>query len=330
MAALTVVGCCAFAGFAVAAPLAVYSVTLALFGLPHVLSELRYVDRRFGRRINRRLLAAIVGILGLIVATRAAWVFHLVPPAMGLVGELCLVALLALTVARGTAERRAVAIAVALLIGAATAVAPFDTVIALAVLHNLTPLGFLWQLAPQDRRWQVMTPAILALLGLPLFVATGLPRLMLTGAGPASLDPLDAGPLGQTLGAYVPPVLTASPHAVDLFTGSVVAQGGHYLSVIVVLPWLLSRIEPGARGILPWPRTRWFFALSVVAALVSLAGFAIGFADARAVYGIAASLHAWLEIPVLILALTGAVQRNSNSPATQDAVLATSETSIAR
>jgi hypothetical protein len=36
-------------GTAVAAPLLAYSVTLASFGAAHVLSELRYVDLRFGR-----------------------------------------------------------------------------------------------------------------------------------------------------------------------------------------------------------------------------------------------------------------------------------------
>ncbi len=34
----------------VAAPVAVYTVTLAAFGLPHVLAELRFVDLRFSGR----------------------------------------------------------------------------------------------------------------------------------------------------------------------------------------------------------------------------------------------------------------------------------------
>ena len=54
-AAATVVAILAAATAAtlsVIAPLAVYSLTLAAFGLPHVLSELRYVDRRFGRSLD--------------------------------------------------------------------------------------------------------------------------------------------------------------------------------------------------------------------------------------------------------------------------------------
>jgi hypothetical protein len=47
---------------AVAAPLLVYSLTLAMFGAAHVLSELRYVDRRFGRGLGLPY-AAVMGAL---------------------------------------------------------------------------------------------------------------------------------------------------------------------------------------------------------------------------------------------------------------------------
>ncbi|HEX7776189.1 MAG TPA: hypothetical protein VF449_06650, partial [Parvibaculum sp.] len=217
-----------FAGCAVAMPLAVYTVTLALFGLPHVLSELRYVDRRFARRIGYPLLPVIGGLLLLIAATRTAAVFHFVPAKVALPGELGLVALLALSVAGGSVRRRIAALVIGFGIGAAAALAPFDTAITFSILHNLTPLGFFWQLVPARQRLRVMAPATFGLVGLPLLVATGLPRLALSGAGlgDPGFDPMNAGSLGAHLFVYVPGALTASTHAVDFFTASVVAQGG--------------------------------------------------------------------------------------------------------
>ena len=55
---------------AVLLPLATYAFTLALFGLVHVVVELRYVDRRFGSRVPWRLGSALLLVLGLIVLVR--------------------------------------------------------------------------------------------------------------------------------------------------------------------------------------------------------------------------------------------------------------------
>lgn len=149
------------------------------------------------------------------------------------------------------------------------------------------------------------------------------------GALPA-LDPLHAGPLDAHLYVYVPPQFVATPTAIDLFTASVVAQGAHYAAVIVILPLLLARIEPNARGLAPWPKSMWFIAICGIVALLGLARFLEGFADARALYGIFASIHAWIEIPVLIVALSGGSYDASQSPTNADAELAISETSMAR
>ena len=62
-------------------------------------------------------------------------------------------------------------------------------------------------------------------------------------------------------------------------------------------------------------------------AAASLAGFAAAFGEARAIYGLAASFHAWLELPLIVLALTAA--QPSSSPTSTEAALAISETSIA-
>lgn len=331
-AAGAVLGIAAFAALAILAPLATYSVTLAAFGLPHVLSELRYLDRRFGRRIGRRFLLPIALLLPAIVAVRAGTVFHRIPAEWGFSAELFGVATLALACAGGTVAQKALALVVAGTLGGATALAPYGTAVTLAILHNLTPLGFLWQIAPRARRGRVMAWAAGGFLGLPLLVATGGPRaaLDLLRAPGAAIDPLHAGPLAATLFVYVPPQFLATPHAVDLFTASVVAQGAHYASVILLLPLLLGRLDPKARGLLAWPRGSWFALLCLAVGIIGLARFFAGFAEARALYGIVASVHAWLEIPVLILALAGGAQLSSQSPTRNDPELAASETSIAR
>jgi hypothetical protein len=317
---------------AAAAPLAVYTLTLALFGLPHVLSELRYVDRRFARSIAPPVLWRMLGLLVFLVAIRSATVFHAIPAMTGVGLELGTVVLLALNVAGGSLAQRIVACTVAAGIGLATWLSPYETTIGFSIFHNFTPLGFLWQILPPGRRAWPMSAAGLGFLGLPLLVATGLPRDVLGAMGLlAAGDPLGAGSLASHLYVYVPRAWLGGGHAIDLFSASVVAQAAHYFSVIVVLPVLLGRTDPNARGIVPWPRGAWFFVLLAVLGAAAFARFALGFSEARALYGIAASVHAWVEIPLLILALTAFSQvKLPINPAANDAVFATSETSIAR
>lgn len=320
-----------FGCFAVLEPLAAYAGALALFGLPHVLSELRYADKRFGRRIGSPLVVLLAVLCG-VVAVRAATSFGLMQPALGVPAELAGVSLLALLCARGGAVQRALAVGVGLAIGSGAALAPFDTAIVLSVLHNLTPLGFLWEIAPAARRWRIMGVATAVLVGLPLLVASGWlrQRLAMLGWTGSEADPLAAGPLAQQLYVYVPSWFADSPRAIDLFSGAVLAQGGHYLAVIVVLPLMLKRLDPKARGLAPWPGDRIFALLLAAAGAASLGAFlTMGFAQARLVYGLAAAFHAWVEIPLLILALTGGVQPWSSSPASSDAPLAKNETSMA-
>src|SRR5690606_20412204 len=55
---------------ATAWPLATWAVSLALFGVPHVLVELRWVDERFARRFGGGTTLAIATGLALIVLVR--------------------------------------------------------------------------------------------------------------------------------------------------------------------------------------------------------------------------------------------------------------------
>ncbi len=300
-----------FGAAAIMSPLAVYTITLAFFGLPHVLSEFRYVDRRFMGKLRPNLLWRLGGLLSASVVVRSMSVFHLLPSSIALPTELTLVICLALSVAEQTAFQRATAIGIALTIGLAVVLDPFTTAVGFSILHNLTPLGFLWQITPHPQRQKRMIWASLAFIGFPLLVATGLPHQMLTQF---PVDPLAAGPLSRHLFVYVPPFLVGSDHSIDIFTASVVAQGAHYFAVIVLLPGLLSKVEPEAKGVIPWPAARWFWMSVALLTTVGVMSFSQGFAETRSLYGIIASIHAWIEIPILILALSGPISLKTRVP----------------
>ena len=155
----------------------------------------------------------MAALLAGIVTARAAAILHLLRPEIEAPLELALVALLALTAARGLLITRTIAIGVALVIGVLAIVDPFETTVGFSVLHNLTPLGFLRQLAPRARRAAVMAWALAAFVGLPLLVATGAPRLLLAGlvGGGAGLDPLAAGPSGRTCRSMCPRASSPAP-----------------------------------------------------------------------------------------------------------------------
>ena len=315
----------------VAAPLMVYSVTLATFGAAHVLSELRYVDRRFGRRLPVRQIVLMALFLAGAVAARASGLFGLVDPAKALMLELSCVVALALSAAAGGVAQRALALAIAGGLGLATAFAPFDTAVSLSILHNLTPLALIWEITPAPARRRVMPLALLAFLVLPLLVASGLPRLALQAAGLSGpgLDPIGAGTLEDHLYVYVPRPLLGGASAVDLFSASVVAQCAHYAAVILVLPMLLARRDPQARGLVPWPRGGVFALMVAGVSAFVLYRFTTGFVPARALYGLAASVHAWIEIPLIIIALTARSQATISMPSAPEATLAASDTAKA-
>lgn len=326
-ALLSLGGLGVFALAASLAPLAAYTLALAGFGLPHVLAELRYLDRRFGAGFSRRLLLTAGAPLGVIVVERALVVGHLLPPERGAALELGCAALLALGCARGSGLRRSVALLAGAAIGVAGLAAPFATMVVFSVLHNFAPLGFLWQISPRERRPRAMALAAIAFGALPLAVALGLPRLAL-GDG-AALDPLGAGPLAAHLSVYVPePLLDGAP-ARDLFAAAVTAQGAHYLAVLIVLPALLARRDAHAAGLLRWPRHGGFACLCALCGGLAFLAFARDFPGARALYGVAAAFHAWIEIPILVTALTSKAPPDSASPSAKDAALAARETSIA-
>lgn len=308
--AITALGLATAAAAAIA-PLWVYALSLAAFGLPHVLTELRYVDERFALRTTARVRRGLVLLLLAIVAVRLAGLGGVgtTPARIGL--ELTLGVVLVLWPLQQCGTR---ALAPGLLLAAAlafgTATAPATTMVLFALLHNLTPIGLLAErLRGRDRR-RALLGCVVAFVLVPLAMLLLLPP-------PAVLHgPLGTGELDQHLAVFVPGRLHGGEAGDRLFAIAAWWQCVHYAIVLHVLP----RLGGGAEG-RAWPRPRAFArGVLVVGAVMALA-FASGFGTARAAYGVLAAVHAWIELPALALAAGAifaaprAARSVSNAPA---------------
>lgn len=291
------------------APLATYALSLAAFGMVHVLSEVRYVDERFRLRLGQGLVAGVLGLLAVIVGWRAWLAFG------GSVGsatpsiEMLLVLLLALTalvaVRHAGVGAALVATGVVVLLAIGAYAAPLTALVLLAVLHNLTPIGFLAERLRGVQRRRALVACVIVFVAVPVLIGSGL----LAAAWGALGLPLAGssfwrvGELHEHIGVFIPPALQMTNGAVHLFAAVVYLQVMHYGAVIHVLPRLggdhLSAHESG------WPARPTFGIILGVVAATSLVFYAMSFTDARRIYGIFAAFHAWLEVPILLLALGG-------------------------
>jgi hypothetical protein len=285
-------------------PLATYTTSLAAFGLAHVLTELRYVDARFGAALPRRLWAAVAVPLAAIVVVRALALGGLVSPGRVAPVELALLAVL-VGVAIPSAARSSrvlggagALIVAGLVLGVVTA--PVTTMLALAVLHNATPVGFLVERAAPGRRVPTLVVALALFVGVPLLVASGGTTALLGGVIDREAWVFPVGRLVDHYAAYLPPALRDGELAPRLFSAAVTAQLLHYAAVIV---WLPRTLHADERPRLPWPSTRLWVVVVVGASAGLFAHFAFDFVGARAWYGLAAAVHAWVEWPVLLAGL---------------------------
>lgn len=291
---------------AVLLPLGTYTLTLATLGLPHVLAELGYVDARFSARLGRGQRAALAGLLAGAAGLRVAGLLGWAPGSTLAALELGLVAVLAALALPPLARRGAGPLALGLslvaLLAGGVVVGPAPTLVVLAFLHNLTPVGFLAERLRGATRTRALLACALVFGALPLLIASGRLHALvqsLLQAGPLlDASPFaSAGGLDRHLGAFVPGPWLDAAWAVPLFSAAAFLQVMHYAVVLHVLP----RLEP-SRRVSPG-RAALVLALAG-GALLPL--FALDFALARRVYGVAAAVHAWLEVPLLLLALAWA------------------------
>lgn len=285
------------AAAAAIAPVWTYAISLLLFGLPHVLVELRYVDERFAARVPRRVILGLgAGLLG-IVTTRVLGLFDIGSSLAHITIELLLgVGLIAVAMPllmRRRASSLAIAAGLALIVG--IVFAPITTLVAMALLHNLTPVGFLAErLRGSDRR-RALAICLLVFGLIPAAI------LLLPPSGTYSIGPFSIGHLDSHLPSFVPPALLGTSFADRLFATAAFLQCMHYAVVLHVLPRLSGGSE-AEHAVVPWPKQRTFLTAVAAIGLLVAVGFAANFAGTRSVYSLFAAVHAWMEIPVLLIA----------------------------
>lgn len=284
-------------------PLLTYSGGLALFGLAHVASEFRYVDDRFGQLIGKQLLTTLSILIAALMLLRLGGVTGVVDYKSAQILELLLGSVLIACTFSVCHKQLPLWLAVIssalLLLG--LWLAPAMTFVVVAVLHNWTPVGFWLEAVQKKNVKRAQLACFILFVGLPLFIASGVPSHILASLGfwfPET-SILPTGSLEAQLGVFVPSLMKGIS-AAYLFSAVTFAQCMHYIAVIYILPQLSKQ----KNAILPWPSRRTMWILVVMATLFLITGYVFNFGKARAVYGIFAVAHAWIEIPILILMLT--------------------------
>jgi hypothetical protein len=300
--AATLAGCAAVA----AAPLAAYVWLIALFGIPHVVSELRYCDERFSGRSPRAALAAIGALLAGLAGTRLLGTYGVLSGFVSGPLELAFGSGLALAAAFFMRRWKLVGFLAACGVAYGALQAPFVTFLVWAWLHNLTPLAFVAEALDGPARRQA-----LAALCVPFFVVPGLVALGGLDLLTQTLFAHDAARAGSDFGAGSKPLQAFLPagsrmsEVLPLFQAAVVSQVMHYVAVIALLPRLLATGARREGRLAPWPRWPVFYALLAAAGLGSLAFYFVDFGEARSAYALAAALHSWIELPIFLMALGG-------------------------
>jgi len=298
IAALVAFAFCA----AIALPLATYTTSLAVFGLAHVAYEMRYVAWRFGPRLRGAVLPSIATAIIIAVIARGLALYGVIPRVTGTAIELAAGAILAFIPVLAMQRHRVAGLCIALPFALGAVFAPIETLLLLAVLHNLTPLAFIADVMEPPYRRRALAFGFFILVALPLLIASGLPGDMLERLGFLAPEAsfFRAGRLDDNIGAYIPESLDGHARALDMFSAAVFAQCMHYIATI----WLLPRIMRETSARVSQRNTRLLFAVLVaVASLALLSFYTFDYGAARKIYALIALVHAWLEIPVLILAL---------------------------
>lgn len=281
------------------APVWTYAISLALFGLPHVLVELRYVDERFAARIPRNFVMGLAICLYGIVLMRAFALVDVGSSDERITAELlfgiCLIVTALPMLRRTRISPIAIATATSLLLG--ILYAPITTLVAMALLHNLTPVGFLAERLQGRERRRAMLYCLIIFVLIPLVLLLA-PTSMFMMEGPLSVGHLD-----DHLSSFVPPALLGTSMADRLFAAAAYLQCMHYAVVLHVLP-KLSGGDQTADATVPWPRQSIFLTTVSCLGIMMTIGFVANFREARATYSMFAAVHAWIEIPVLLIAFS--------------------------
>lgn len=280
-------------------PLPLYLLALALFGLPHVLWELRWLQLAGQGIFSTRLVLALAGCLAVLVLGRTGvlldlpWADH--APWLDTVALLLAVLVVLPRVPR---QRRPLALLLLAGLGVCLMLRSLELLIALLMLlsvaHNLTPLALL--------RWRVPAGSpvhgqLLWLFCLPLLL------LLMGGLGVSqSLLPLSGTLPGEAVWLIDQGVAGHWLHGA--LSALVMLQCLHYLAVLRWLPRTLSVTPDGLHGVvstspLAWSGTALWRVALILSGMMTVC-FAWDFQEGRMLYAVAAGVHAWLEWPLLL------------------------------
>ncbi len=273
-------------------PLTTYATTLATFGIAHVAIELRYIDSRFHARLAPKIELILVVLLISIALLRWCGIFGTIAPNLAHLLELScglgLVLVATQQVWINNWRRGTIGMLIAGLLGYGIVRDPIATSVILAIVHNLTPIGFILE------RQQFKTKPTMWICGL-LFGL--LPCLILTHQF-GSIGHVNIESNSTYLSAFIAPSWQQLPIAYPLFSAVAFLQCLHYAIVIGLFSqWTPSRTD----SLIPWLTPKYFYLLLGLVSICLFGYFQQSFVLARAVYGVVASIHAWLEIPLLIM-----------------------------
>lgn len=279
-------------------PILLYFISLLLFGLPHVLTELAFVRHRYRRRGGRMFWCAIAVLLMLEAALRlggaASGLSAAALGALELLLLACLLASVLLVSAAGCAGVRARLCAVLLVGGIGLLLHHGEILAALtvfALLHNFTPLALVADLARDDPRARSHARCMGLVFCLPLLAGL---IAWLWPPGPA----LHSGFMAERFMAQISGDWLDGRARMAVLTAAALAQCLHYHAVIRWLPALVSsKAQPLFSG-----RLKAIIGLTGIALSIL---FVLDYGNARWLYGAAAGVHAWLEWPLLVLILAG-------------------------
>jgi hypothetical protein len=279
---------------AIAFPLTTYAMTLSTFGIAHVAIELRYIDSRFHQRwggnLEPRLLWLVLSIATLRLCGIFGWIDGRLAQILELWIGLGLVMLATHHLYRQSWRQGLIGVAVGCILGMGIIVDSIATSVIFAIFHNLTPIGFILERQGLTSRRILWSCA--AIFGL-------LPLLILL----YQFSPLPHLPLETNLsylGAFVAPAWQKSALAYPLFSAVAFLQCMHYGVVIGLFSQWTPKKSP---TLIPWFLNTYFYLVLAGISICLFIFFQHSFILTRAFYGIVASIHAWIEIPLLLLSL---------------------------
>jgi hypothetical protein len=298
------------AASAIALPFTTYALTLATFGIAHVAIELRYINSRFHRQFGDRIEIKLVRLVLAIASLRIGSIAGIIPSQIAYLLELgCGLGLITIASYRlWTIDRLRGSIGLGLgcLLGMGISYDPIATSTIFAIFHNLTPVGFILERqGVKMRHVPIICGAIFGLMPLAILWYKSFPIVRL---------PLERDT--SYLSAFIAPAWQQFSIAQPLFAAVVFLQCMHYATVIGLFSqWTPTLTETRST----WLSAKYFYLLLAGISLGFFMAFQHSFVLTRAYYGIIASIHAWIEIPLLLLLL----QPHDRQPQTIGAQIST-------